>query len=349
MLYSYQYERHPLRKLHVWVCAFLRTLRYGNPDPQGLDIEVCCGGELLERARLGAILRQRLSEFYNAWLTLTEEERDAVYRAFIQVNSVQKQLESVAPRVTLADLPQAIRQPTYNLFSHLYDSCLVRAQVKEHWKAAYERLPFKECPFCGIEPLHHPAIFKQDYDHLLSKATYPFASVNLRNLVPCGRDCNSIFKQGKDLIFSEGNRRKAFYPFHDYGVQLQLSLEGSRLPSDGDDPGAWHIEFTPDIEEVRTWIEVFELERRYQFDVFGAHYTRWIADFVDWVGGQATPEGGWVGEAVLARMETYRDLLETDRIRDRRFLKHALFDFIISTNDQALFRAIAAQLNSRNN
>lgn len=349
MLYSYQYEPHPLRKLHTAVCAFFRTLRYGNPDPQGIDIEFSCGGELLERARLGATLRQRLSEFYNAWFNLTEGERDAVYRAFIKVNSIQRQLESAAPRVTIEDLPQTIRQPTRDLFAHLYDSSLVRAQVKEHWKAAYKKLPFKVCPFCGIEDLHHPAVFKQDYDHLLSKAKYPFASVNLRNLVPCGRDCNSIFKQGKDLIFSGGNRRKAFYPFHDYGVQLKLSLQGSRLPSNGDDVGDWQIEFAPDIDEVRTWVDVFELQRRYQFDVFGAQYTRWLADFVDWVASQANPEGGWDSEAVLIRMKIYRDLLATDQIRDRRFLKHALFDFIVAEDDQGLFRAIAAQLNSRNN
>jgi hypothetical protein len=259
MLYAYQYQRHPMRKLHTSVCAFLRKLRYGHPDPANFDIESCCTGELLERARLGAALRDRLKDFHDAWFGLDNGQREQVYRAFLEVNRIEKQLENTAPRITLADLPEPIREVTHDLFVHLYKASLVKAQVRNHWQEFYANLPFKVCPFCGIEDLHHPLNYKQDYDHVLCKVTYPFAAVNSRNLVPCGRDCNSIFKHEKDIIFGAGGRRKAFYPFRDYGVHLIVSLVGSRLPSDGADRGDWRIQFSPEIEEVGTWTDVFEL------------------------------------------------------------------------------------------
>ena len=350
MLYSYVYQPHPIRKLHIAVSEFFRALYLGNLDPNDFNIETCCQGELLVRARRSQKLREKLGAFYAAWFQLSQDDRRTVYRAFLVVNSIKRQLANEAPRVALSDLPAIIREPTRGLFDHLYKQSLVKAQVKEHWRQFYEDLPIRVCPFCGIEILHHPFLFKQDYDHVLCKDIYPFAAVNLRNLVPCGRDCNSIFKHGKDVIFTlASGRRKAFYPFQSYGIRIEISLAGSRLPTHGGDPGQWTLRFEPDTEEVRTWVDVFELERRYKLDVFGEYYTRWIDDFVGWIASQATPNGGWLGVTVRERMERYAESLQSDELRDQKFLRHALFAFILSEAEESVFAAIAARANSINN
>lgn len=338
-----------MRKLHVAVSVFIRRLYGGGLDPNDFDIEVCCTGELLSRARRSSALRERLRIFYQSWFELGDEQLKSVYRAFVTVNSVEAQLANSARRVALDDLPETIQEPTRSLFDHLYKQSLVKSQVKEHWRQFYENLPVRICPFCGIEMLHHPLLFKQDYDHVLCKAIYPFAAVNLRNLVPCGRDCNSIFKHEKDIIFTEAGRRRAFYPFRDYGVRIEVSLAGSQLPAHGGDPGRWNLQFAPDIEEVRTWVDVFELERRYELDVFAQYYARWIDDFTSWVASQPAPDAGWSIAAIRERMERYANILQSDELRDQRFLRYALFRFVLNEANDTVFAALAAKADSMSN
>ena len=65
---------------------------------------------------------------------------------------------------------------------------------------------------------------------------------------------------------------------------IAVSLAGSELPAMDNDPGEWEVTFQPDVEEVRTWVDVFELRDRYRLEVFPAEYDQWREDFLDWLG-----------------------------------------------------------------
>jgi len=353
MLFAYPFQQHPLRDLHTSVRAFIRALHRDGLDPQNFDVQECCTGELLARAQAGDELAEKLKAFYDAWFELDDAERLQVRRAFVLTNRIRDQVAGIAPRIPLEDLPAGIRVPAHDLFVHLYEKALTKTRCKSHWEQFYARLPLKICPFCGVEILHHPDLLKQDYDHVLCKKRYPFAAVNLLNLVPCGRDCNQVFKHEKDMIWDEeaGIRRRAFYPFHDHGQAIAVSLAGSELPAMDNDPGEWEVTFQPDVEEVRTWVEVFELRDRYRLEVFPAGYDQWREDFLDWLGPQAAPAAGWDAPSIRERMTAYSQTLEDERFKDKRFLKLALFQFLLAEADNGFFTALAAQLNAqpRNN
>jgi hypothetical protein len=351
MFFTYPFQRHALSDLHASVRAFIRALHRDGLDPNEFDLEECCMGELLARAQAGEQLTEKLEAFYYAWFQLDEAARHQVRRAFILTNKIQQQVSGEAPRIPLEDLPELIREPTRNLFVHLYEKSLTKTRYKSHWGQFYQQLPIKVCPFCGIEILHYPDILKQDYDHMLCKRRYPFAAINLINLVPCGRDCNQVFKHEKDLIWNEatGSRRRAFYPFRDHGQAISVHLDGSRLPEADNDPGDWEVGFQPNVEEIETWVDVFELRDRYRFEIFSVYYDRWREDFMNWVSPQAQPVGGWDAASIRDRMIAYAETLQDERFLDQRFLKLALFQFLIAHGDEGVFAAIAAQLNVRNN
>lgn len=353
MLFTYPFQRHPLRDLHTSVRAFIRVLHRDGLDPNNFNVEKCCTGELLIRAQAGEQLAEQLKTFYTAWFQLDNDERFQVRRAFVLTNKIQQQVNGVAPRIRLEDLPQKIRKPAHDLFVHLYEKSLTKARCKAHWEQFYEQLFLKVCPFCGIEMLHHPDLLKQDYDHVLCKSRYPFAAVNLLNLVPCGRDCNQVFKHEKDMIWNEetGQRRRAFYPFRDHGQAITVHLDGSRLPEMDNDHGDWEVAFQPNGEEIQTWVDVFELRDRYRLDVFPNQYDRWREDFLDWVAPQATPVGGWDAPSIRDRMTAYSQTLQDERFNDQRFLKLALFQLLLAEARDGFFAALGAQLNAqpRNN
>lgn len=346
MLFSYPFQKHPLSELHKSVRAFIRILHQGDLDPEEFEIDRCCTGELLARAKAGELLEEKLKRFYDAWFCLSDGERTAVRRAFVITNRIRNQVEGTAPRIPLDELSATIKEAAYDLFVHLYEKSLTKTRCKSHWEQFYQALPLKICPFCGVEILHHPDLLKQDYDHLLCKRRYPFASVNLLNLVPCGRDCNQVFKHEKDLIWNEdnGTRRRAYYPFKDYGQAITVSLTGSRLPEQDEDFGGWRVSFLPDTEEVQTWADVFELRRRYRLEVFPAEYDQWREDFLYWVGPQTAPPGGWNVATMRDRMAVYLEDLASERLKDMRFLKHALFEFLLAEAGDHFFSALAAQL-----
>jgi hypothetical protein len=349
MLFAFPFQRHPLQDLHTSVRAFIRLLHRGDLDPDNFQLDECCTGELLARAQAGEQLMQKLETFYKAWFQLGEPERREVRRAFILTNRIERQVNGMAPRIPLEDLPEEIKAPARDLFVHLYEKSLTKTRSMAHWEQFYEQLPLKVCPFCGVEMLHHPALLKQDYDHVLCKSRYPFAAVNLLNLVPCGRDCNQIFKHDKDMIWNDvlGERRRAFFPFRAHDQTIRVNLDGSKLPETDDAPGDWQIAFEPDTEEIHTWVNVFELRDRYRLEVFPDYYDRWRQDFLDWVSPQSAPNGGWNSASIKDRVAAYSQTLEDERFKDQRFLKLALFRFVIAEDDDSLFAALAAQLNAQ--
>lgn len=347
MLYSYTYKRHIAEKLHGAVCRFMRRLRFKPSTPgTAFDHLRDCEGELQRRATSSDLLRDLLSEFHSAWWALNEEDKKATYRNFIVTNRIRRLLTGDIRRRTVFELPLPIQDITKRLFIHLYKNSLTKTKKSSHWELFYKRLKVKTCPFCGIETMRHSLLAKQDYDHLLCKASYPFASVNMRNLVPCGIECNRLFKHEQDLIFSDGKQRKAFYPYNDSKCTLQVDLKGSILPTKGGEAGEWCITFLPDQEEVKTWVTVFKLEARYKLDVFSTSYDAWRQEFVELVASQTTAPIEWTPDSIRQKMINYSQTLASNPLHENRFLKASLFAFLLNYTGPAYFEALTKQINN---
>ncbi len=348
MFFTYRYLSHPIQGLHRAVHRFIRALADGALDPVRFDPATCCTGELLARVNASPRLRERVEAFYLAWFQLDAAQRDVVEHAFIVSNSVKRQLDGTLVRAPIDTLPEPIIQPAAELFAFMYKNSLRRTLRIDHWGKLYKTISTKTCPFCGIEPIHDASLTLQDYDHLLCKSSYPFTAVNLVNLVPCGADCNRIFKHEADIIWNaeEGRRRRAFFPFRPHGTVLAVDLTGSRLPQTDRDVAGWNVSITPASEEVDTWVKVFDLKRRYQLDVLGKHYDRWRQDFVDALAIMELATD-WDEASVRYKMRLYVSTLSNDPLLDMRFLQWALFEFLLTHADSAFFLAIAAELNDK--
>ncbi|KAA1164230.1 hypothetical protein EU508_02700 [Pseudoalteromonas fuliginea] len=150
-----------------------------------------------------------------------------------------------------------------------------------HYRAIYDSLTVKTCPFCGYETFEAPGQKREDEDHYLLKDKYITSAANLFNLVPMGGKCNKSYKLQQDLLFKNNIRRKALNP---YGtIKAEISLINTTPITLLDDKPDWNITISPDIEETRTWNEIFSIEERLKETVLSPNYEavlREVSDFL---------------------------------------------------------------------
>jgi hypothetical protein len=328
MLWHYPYFDHEVCRLHEQIADFLtRASAEANP-PRNFSLVHHCCPELRARCESSTKLKSKLKAFYNAFVHLRPTAKQRTFAAFQAVNAIDDQLANRRQRYTLQDLPTPVREPAKKLFVFLYEETLPAGdKIADHWGKFYAQLESKDCPFCAIEPLHHPDFYKQDYDHLLCKDIYPFAAANMRNLVPAGRDCNTIFKKRKDLLFKDGARRRAFRPFVPSGVRIKIELSGSQPPTAANRKGKWKVKVSPNRQEVATWMDVFETPARYKKDVLEAKAVDWIGEFRN-LAIVSKPVGGWTVQRLRGMLGRYAKAFDKGGYGDCHFLKAPFYGFL---------------------
>jgi len=124
-----------------------------------------------------------------------------------------------------------------------------------------------KCPFCGINSIKGRHLSKRDaYDHFLPKGIYPFNSINFKNLSPMCYDCNSSYKNAKDLLHNNAVRRNALYPFDNAAnPNIQISITLSKPDIKDLIPADITLTLTSAGQqaEVDAWMDVFRIEERY--------------------------------------------------------------------------------------
>jgi hypothetical protein len=172
--------------------------------------------------------------------------------------------------------------------------------IDSHYEAFVKENSEGKCPYCGysdIKGSHHTK--REAYDHFLPKGTYPFNSVNFRNLAPMCYECNSTYKLGKDPIRGPGGaRRKAFYSYANAATAISITvvIKNTNLanlkPSDVD------LEITaPGHEqEIASWRDVFGIDERYKAKLCAQNDgIAWIQHIVE-----EAENGGLTKEELLA-------------------------------------------------
>lgn len=269
-------------------------------------------------------LRDRLKAYYIALRKLSSQsDRDAVLAAVTDQNRIADLLGNACNCATLDALPTAIHEAATSLFDVAF-RLLTDLNVRdEHYKAIYAAAIEHVCPFCGTEYFDAPGAPREALDHYLAKSRYPFAAINLRNLVPMGHKCNSSYKLAVDVLYDVGGvRRVAFDPYNH--TRIGVVLDDSE-PFDGSTPNTprWTINFDPDAPAVPTWDAVFSVRERYKRDHLDEGYSAWLREFRNWA-----RSANWRGDTdaslveALTRFEQY---CAGNGMRDRAFLKAAVF------------------------
>lgn len=269
-------------------------------------------------------LRDRVDAYHTAVSGLTPHERQQIAACLKQQNRIGQLCTCVEDCELLNQLPPQSHESIRSLFDFGF-SLLTELGVRDrHYGKIYSATPYHVCPFCGSEYFDAPGAPREDVDHYFPKSRYPFAAVNLRNLVPMGMRCNERYKLDADILRNaDGTRRRVFDPYAEGKVEVRMNASVPFAGADGQTP-KWAIQFEPDTPECTTWDEVFHVRERIQRDVLDPSFFRWLRDFAAWFKKRiANPEPD--AEIVQHAMLQYAEDLTLLGFSAREFLRAPVF------------------------
>jgi len=294
MLFSYTYITHSMEKMQEYMDYIFHEVWYKAMYTQG--------GFSLELFNAKLELKEIMLDFFNS----STEGGDLFYRSVeeifylfqkidsTQTNQLRAWYEANNNIEALCANEEGVSPVTYNelkkfhkplhdkikkLFKNLYGKKIIGLKVvtdkigtiDQHYQAFMSENTKGKCPCCGLNGLKGIYHTKREaYDHYLPKGTYPFNSINFKNLVPLCHECNSSYKLEKNPLYVvpdpiEG-RRKAFYLYTDDDIYIKISIHLNLTRKDEINPENIEIDFSADgyEEEIETWKEVFGIEERYK-------------------------------------------------------------------------------------
>lgn len=278
MLYFYKpISPHPIENLHNYLDYFFTRLfaevhpaydhaHYIHPDFQ----------EIINEYKVQ--LDDRMKATLIAYMSLNANEKAIVREAYNQNNNIQGVCDVTVRPVKYDGLSSKIREIIKKLYDNLWgdnkilgykkveDKC---GTVKQHFDLFRKTNVYSVCPFCGMESLqceHDDG--RDDYDHFLPKAQYPFISVNFLNLFPMCHRCNSKSKGINDTPFLPNTitQRPLYYPYDTTIPDHNITLTINSSDTDLSDPATWTLEIdcTPIANRAKkdSWIQIFNIETR---------------------------------------------------------------------------------------
>ncbi len=321
MLFNYRYVTHDIEKFQTWLDHLVKTVWCRNGGAYSLSLlhadlkavveEIAIDDRITTNyldgpiKAIDAIFQNQLTSAQRAQVSLWYDHNNDIDA--LCGNDPQKMPRTYAEiKVINADLEKALKAFCKSLFKdviHLKAVTSRTAEIDAHYDAFVTENNEGKCPYCGygdIKGQHHSK--REAYDHFLPKGTYPFNSVNFKNLAPMCQECNSSYKLQKDPVrhidplhkAKNGKRRKAFYSYAtvDPGISIKLTLTATNIdnlrPSDIsialDSPGR--------EEEVGSWSDVFGIDERYKAKICAKNDGKyWIVQALDeCLNGGKTPQ-----------------------------------------------------------
>jgi hypothetical protein len=228
-------------------------------------------------------LKLKFEAVYKKYKSLKiKSERDKIIEAFNTSNEIEKLCcnDSSVPMITLEDLSTSIQAEINTLFLYLYNTALKYPKFEEHIDDSVKNTvdqfirknKLNVCPFCGLESYNNlDGQSRLPLDHWLYKGAFPMASVNFKNLIPIGKDCNDTGVKGDKNVLVEDKKTKkrivAFYPYIDYQEAKThfhyVNEPGGNEILDAD----WEISIAcPKNEEsdiLKSWMSTMNIQKRY--------------------------------------------------------------------------------------
>lgn len=284
-----------------------------------------------------------IEDFHVAFLNLNQADRDLFIQIFDQTNDVRTQFANPGTAIRNVNYPAGIKKASKALLVHLFKNTLVKYDIKDHYKKVYKEKKDSWCPFCGMEKFLHYKRLKQDYDHLLYKASYPVAAVNMYNLSPMGINCNRIYKKTDDLLKDEkGQNRTAVNPYFNT-IAPRFNLKGSKMSSDPS-KRTWVVNISPNTPEIKTWESVFKIidrckedflqkidgaKQEPEFDQLVYSITQSFKTMIakEKIRNRYVP---WDMQRLKDEIEIKRDYFEVNYYHEYNYIKYASLDFLLT-------------------
>jgi len=298
MLFSYQYVPHSIETIQVWLDHLLKEVWCKATADFSLDLlhaelravveEIYNTEEDTKRGKTGDWLYGPITRIYELFKTqLTAAQRLQVSAWYDHNNDIETlcACDPAKPPATYADLwiinpnlAAEMEKFCTSLWSNVLGLSPVQKRIGEidqHYKDFVAINKAGKCPYCGYNDIKGSNNTRREaYDHFLPKGTYPFNSVNFRNLAPMCHECNSSYKLQLDATRhidpikrkNTGVRRKAFYSYAAVSpaISISLKLRTQDVTSLKTDEIDLQLTAPGYDEEVEAWRDVFGIEERYK-------------------------------------------------------------------------------------
>lgn len=349
MLFSYQYiPNHSTRKLNQHLKYFFRQLKNVDRTSNFLPLNQHFHPDFVAHIIVAPVLRKKFEIFFNTFKTSSVSTRTLLIDQFYDSQDIKDILEDTTfdgNKIKKGAIPIRLRRAVSELFGHMYPSTLKSfGNLNDHYEQIYNSLASKVCPFCGVEQIQIPHYARQDYDHMLNQGHYPFATLNMNNLVPMGDQCNRTYKGSKDVLYDGANRRYYAYPFSTF-FNISVLLDGSQLPDRNVNfNGTWVVNFSPNNDFISTWADVFEIKYRYGELILSTHFDSWLDHFISNIRDRAIAVNS--NAELIAQLEIDANLYLDRPHVEFNIVKGGLFRFLANCNDLAFYTSIINRINT---
>lgn len=287
MLTSFKEIDHPIYLFHEHIYYIFKNIFHYDLEEYDEEKLVHPDFRTIINASKVRLLNP-LKEIVKIYHKLPYGEKITVQEALVQNNCISV-FESLSHNlITYEQLHSSISSKLKKYFEDLWDDYPQTVIMENQWntvKHHYDLLTdetncdFIICPFCGIYPFNPPAgKYREEYDHIIAKATYPFVSINFKLLFPCCQYCNKQEKRSKELLYNASSaRRLSFYPYDSNITLDRLSINVSLNEAYNNQSLEtllksidWKFEILRNgVADIRdeSWDEVYGIKRRFSENI----------------------------------------------------------------------------------
>lgn len=293
MLFNYRYVPHAIEAFQTWLDHLVKVVWCRSAGDYSLDllhpdlravVEEIANDESIKNDYLDGPIRT-IDNLFRTELSEGQRQQVAVWydnnndiAALCENNPLKEPVTYAQIGATNAALEQHLRAFCQSLFAnvvHLKAVTRRTAAIDAHYDAFVNENDEGTCPYCGYGAIKGVDYSRREaYDHFLPKGTYPFNSVNFKNLAPMCHECNSSYKLRKDPVrhidplhkSTANTRRKAFYSYAIVasGITVDMALAVTDFARIGRADINLTITAEGREEELESWKDVFGIEERYR-------------------------------------------------------------------------------------
>lgn len=360
MLFAYEYVPHDMDNLQYFLDFIFYDVWCVAPESGYFRIELFDGNEKVknfmkklyyDHTASGDFFYSNVENIYGIFATLSSDKICQIKEWYNGNNDIENacannQGHEIVHYAGLKQYHLALGEALEHFFTKLWGHSLLDLKyvtetvstIDSHYKAFTAQNKKNICPFCGLSRMDDAFNDRrEDYDHFLPKSLYPFNSLNFKNLVPTCLKCNRTRKLAKDPLHTGNTRRKAFYAFSANHPQLTVMIHLGHADIDQLMPDDIELSFLPTAvhEEIMTWRDIYDIDRRYKALCCGAEKNEWLLQVLD--------EWRWhpkdqqdIGRTPDEFMEALNRDCARNPHTDNRFLKRA---FLEACKSMGLFNA----------
>jgi hypothetical protein len=297
MLFTYRYVNHNIERFQEYLDHLVKevwckasgdfSLDLLHEDLRNIVLDIYNTEDDATRGNMGDWLFGPIRSIFDLFKNLSPEHKQRISDWYDNNNDIEA-LCACDPLKTPAtygdiheinpELKKVLKSFCESLFTDVIHLRAVSSKIGAidgHYAAFVARNTKGKCPYCGYNDIKGPNhSTREAYDHFLPKGTYPFNSVNFRNLAPMCHECNSSYKLAKDptrhldpISRKTGQtRRKAFYSYATLAPHITITVTLNTRDVENLRKDDIDLQFVAPgrTEEVEAWKEVFGIEERYK-------------------------------------------------------------------------------------